>query len=153
MLCVDVSSQQRAWQRRRKLFGTSAFGGCKRRRGAEHRQRPSQTSSRPSSPSAPDGSAARHTARKPPVRGVSFGTRGRRRGDSVVTSDLLWGRAGLTVIQAVQQVKSSHSDLEAVRRHEEAGRGVQNETAERSLLSVVHSAAAKQQQQQQHVAR
>lgn len=57
--------------------------------------------------------------------------------------DLLWGRSCLTSIQAVQQIKSSHSDLEAERRQEEAAGRVQDQMSERSLLTL-HCAAAKQ---------
>lgn len=56
--------------------------------------------------------------------------------------DLLRGRSWLTSIQAVQQIKSSHSDLEAERRQEEAAGRVQDQMSERSLLTL-HRAAAK----------
>ncbi len=58
--------------------------------------------------------------------------------------DLLWGGGGLALIQAVEQIKSSHSDLEAEGRQEEGAGRVQNQTTERSLLTL-HSAAAQQQ--------
>jgi len=58
-------------------------------------------------------------------------------------SDLLRRRAELAAVQAVQQVKSSHSDLEAVRRHEEAVGRVQGQAAEVSPLFLVNAAAAK----------
>lgn len=56
-------------------------------------------------------------------------------------TDLLWRRGGLAVKQAVQQIKSSDSDLEAERRQEVAVGQVQNQTAERSLLMLPSAAA------------
>lgn len=58
-------------------------------------------------------------------------------------ADLL-GRRGrrLAVVQAVQQIESPHSDLEAERRQEEGAGRVQNETTERSTLVLYSSAAA-----------
>lgn len=60
---------------------------------------------------------------------------------------LLFGFCGLTLIQAVQQIKSTNSDLEAERRQEEAAGRVQDQVTERSLLMPC-SAAAKQRDTQ-----
>lgn len=140
--CKVGSSPEWAWPWSGKLCGTSAVGGCKRRRGAERPQRPSQTSSRPPSPSAPDGSAATNTRR---TWGFIWGMSDALEAEYAQRDpDLHWGRGGLTLIQAVEQIKSSHSDLEAERRQEEAAGRVQDQTTERSLLTL-HGAAATQE--------
>lgn len=55
-------------------------------------------------------------------------------------TDLLRWRSNLTLIQAVQQIKTSDSDLEAERRQEESAGGVQDQLTERSLLTPLSAA-------------
>lgn len=59
----------------------------------------------------------------------------------MLSPDLLRGRGGLTLVQAVEQIKSSDSDLEAKWRQEEAAGRVQNKTIELSLLTLRSGAA------------
>lgn len=57
-------------------------------------------------------------------------------------SDVLSGNSRLTSVQAVQQVKSSHSDLEAERGQEETAGLVQDHPSERSQSALREGATA-----------
>lgn len=61
---------------------------------------------------------------------------------SVSCPDLLRGRGRLTSIQAVQQIKTPDSDLEAEGRQEELAGSVQGQVSKHSLLTP-HCAAAR----------
>lgn len=63
-------------------------------------------------------------------------------------SDVLSGHSRLTSMQAVQQVKSSDSDLEAERGKEKRTGLVQDQPNERPLLAVWEGTAAEETQRQ-----